>query len=111
MVAFVEHLRNLTTPDYLGLVGSTQSAWLPAPTAPSGFDATACAGCHGADGRGRPGVAPALAGQTEQALEAALRAYRDGSRPSGFMQPVAAQLTDQEVMAAAHYYAALGAKP
>jgi cytochrome c553 len=40
-----------------------------------------------------------------------LRAYRDGSRPSGFMQPVAAQLTDAEVIAAANYYATLGATP
>lgn len=111
MVAFVEHLRDLTTPDYVGLVGSPQSPWLPAPTLPSGFDPTACASCHGGDGRGRPGVAPALAGQSEESLETALRAYHDGSRPSGFMQPVAAQLTDQEVTDAARYYAALAAKP
>jgi cytochrome c553 len=113
MVAFVEHLRDLTTPDYAALVGNTRSSWLPAPAPAtrSGFDVTACARCHGADGRGRSGVAPALVGQMEPDLESALRAYRDGSRPSGFMQPVAAQLTDAEVIAAARYYAALGTTP
>lgn len=115
MVAFVEHLRTLKTPDYVALVGNTHVSWLPAPppapTAALGFDATACSRCHGANGRGRPGVAPALAGKATQDLTTALRAYRDGSRPSGFMQPVAAQLTDAEVIAAANYYATLGATP
>jgi len=111
MVAFVEHLRTLRTPDYLALIGNPQANWLPAlPPLAIGFDASACARCHGVDGRGRPDIAPALAGRTEQDIEAALRAYRDGSRPSGFMQPVAAQLTDAEVIAAANYYATLGAK-
>jgi len=110
MVAFVEHLRTLTTPDYRALVGPTQESWLPAPVAR--FDSAICARCHGADGRGRVGVAPALAGLREPDLETALRGYRDGSRPSGFMQPFAAQLSDTDLVAAAHYYAALpGATP
>jgi len=107
MVAFVEHLRALKTPDYLALVGNTQASWLPAPPTASGFDAVTCARCHGEDGRGRSGVAPALAGHGEPELEAALRAYRDGSTPSGFMQPVAAQLSDAQIIEAAHYYASL----
>ncbi len=110
MVAFVEQLRTLTTPQYIALIGNTRASWLPAPapaTVP-GFDAVSCARCHGADGRGRVGVAPSLTGRSEQELEAALRAYRDGSRPSGFMQPVAAQLSDAQIVAAARYYAAQG---
>jgi len=109
MVAFVEHLRTLTTPDYLALVGNTHTSWLPAPppTTPSGFDEAACARCHGEDGRGRSGVAPALAGHNEAELEAALRAFRDGSTASGFMQPVAAQLSDAQILEAARYYASL----
>jgi cytochrome c553 len=111
MVAFVEHLRTLTTPDYLALIGNPQESWLPAPppsTAPR-FGAAACARCHGADGRGRSGIAPTLAGHTEEYLESALRAYRDGSTPSGFMQPVTAQLSDAQIVAAARYYAGLPA--
>ncbi len=111
MVAFVEQLRALTPPDYLALIGDRPSGWLPAPSLATtpGFDVAACARCHGADGAGRSGVAPALAGRSEAALEAALRAYRDGSRPSGFMQPVAAQLSDAQIVAAARHYAAMGA--
>src|SRR5262249_28905413 len=99
------------TPAYLALVGNSQVSWLPAlpPSTAPAFDASACSSCHGVDGKGRPGVAPALAGQSERELEIALRAYRDGSRPSGFMQPVAAQLSDARIIAAASYYAALPA--
>lgn len=107
MVAFVEQLRSLRTPDYLALVGDRPGGWLPAPPPGSGFEPAACARCHGADGGGRSGVAPALAGRSEAELETALRAYRDGSKPSGFMQPVAAQLSDVQIAAAAKYYAAL----
>ena len=112
MVAFVEHLRTLTTPDYLALIGTTQASWLPAPMPGTAhdFDAAACARCHGSDGRGRNGVAPRLVGKSEPDLEAALRAYRDGSKPSGFMQPVAAQLSDAQIIAAANYYASIGGR-
>jgi len=106
MVAFVEQLRSLKTSDYLALVGDTTQSWLPALAPALGFDPAACSRCHGPDGRGRSGVAPALAGHDEQQLAAALRAYRDGSKPSGFMQPVAAQLSDAQIVAAAQFYAA-----
>ena len=113
MVAFVERLRALTTPDYLALVGLQKEGWLTAlsPATAGGFDAAGCAGCHGADGRGRQGIAPPLAGLGPDKIEDALRGYRDGSRPSGFMQPVAAQLSDAEIAAAARYYSALSGRP
>ncbi len=109
MVAFIEHLPQLKTPEYLALVGNQPTAsWLPgAPPSAAAFDPAACASCHGADGRGRDGAFQSIAGLSEAELENALRAYRDGGRPSGFMQPVAAQLSDAQIVAAAKYYAAL----
>jgi cytochrome c553 len=110
MVAFLEQLPHLTTPDYLKLVGSTDTAFLPG-TPPqnqtAAFDAGACARCHGADGEGENGAFPSLAGMSADRIETALLAYRDGSRPSGFMQPIAAAMSGAEIKAAAQYYAGL----
>jgi cytochrome c553 len=70
-------------------------------------DPAACARCHGADGRGRDGTAPVLAGHAPEYLAATLRAYATGDRPSGFMGPVAAELAEDEVAALARHFAAL----
>jgi cytochrome c553 len=112
MVAFIHHLPDLDTDAYAALVGNGPSTtWLPAtpPTATADFNPAACAACHSTDGRGRAGAFASIAGLPEPELESALRGYRDGSRPSGFMQPVAAQLTEAQLVAAARYYAALPA--
>lgn len=66
-----------------------------------------CSRCHGRDGLGRGGVAPRLAGQSRAYLLQAIEAYADGSRPSGFMQPIAASLTDEEREEVARYFAEL----
>ncbi len=71
-----------------------------------------CARCHGADGSGAAtgGEAPNLTIQDAAYLQAALEAYTRGSRKSGFMQNVAAQLSDAQIAALAHYYAGLPVK-
>ncbi len=66
-----------------------------------------CARCHGADGLGRDGVAPKLAGQSEAYLAASLEGYAGGARPSGFMEPLAAELTAGERRRLAAHFAAL----
>jgi cytochrome c553 len=114
MVAFLEELPHLTPPAYLQLTGQltgapASPAFLPQQPSPAtAFDPARCAGCHGADGRGEPGVFPPLAGIDAARMERELRDYRDGSRPSGFMQPVAAAMSDDAISAAARYYAGLG---
>jgi cytochrome c553 len=108
MVAFVEQLPTLTQTAYAALVGDARTSWLPSrPAIAAGFDPSPCAPCHGANGRGRAGIIASIAGRSENELEAALSGYRDGSRPSGIMQPYAATLSDQQVIAAARYYAGL----
>lgn len=66
-----------------------------------------CVACHGEDGLGRGGTAPALAAQNAAYLEQSLHDYAAGSRASGVMQPIAQQLTDDEIRRLAAHYAAL----
>lgn len=66
-----------------------------------------CARCHGEDGLGIGEDAfPRLAGQSEAYLVDALRAYARGQRHSGLMEPLAAELSDADLVRAAAWYAA-----
>jgi cytochrome c553 len=70
----------------------------------------ACAGCHGPDGAGIPGVYPRLSGQFAEYVDAQLKLFRSGARandPGGMMRGVAARLTDEEIKAVAEYAAGL----
>lgn len=65
-----------------------------------------CARCHGMDGLGRAaGAFPRLQHQTEEYLYESLRAFADGTRFSGIMQPLAASLSDRTLRDLARYYA------
>ena len=67
-----------------------------------------CAGCHGAaDIRPASNLVPVLHGQPVAFLESALRAYAHGTRESGIMQPIANDLTSNEITSLAAYYAGL----
>jgi cytochrome c553 len=69
-----------------------------------------CARCHGREGGGGgAGAFPRLAGQKVEYLYKALQGYAAGTRPSGIMQPIAAELDDQEMRALASRYAAADA--
>jgi cytochrome c553 len=114
MVAFLRHL-----PDFNTEAFSKISSWngetgflsdMPSTVQGSSFNPASCARCHGADGKGRNGASPNIAGLSGARIVQTMRDYRDGSRPSGFMQPVAAALTDAQIAEAASYYAALPAK-
>lgn len=69
-----------------------------------------CAACHGADGISVSGDIPNLAGQKEAYLGAQLKAYRSGSRENAFMQPIAAELSDDDIANLAAYWASLRGK-
>jgi cytochrome c553 len=66
-----------------------------------------CARCHGTDGRGREHAFPNIAGLNGAYILDQLDAFGDATRPSGFMQPVAANLTDEEKKKLAAYFARL----
>ena len=67
----------------------------------------ACAGCHGAAGRGIPVQYPRLAGQHPELTFAWLKAYADGGRPHPVMAVVAAKMTERDMRAVAEYAAGL----
>jgi cytochrome c553 len=67
--------------------------------------AAACAGCHGANGEG-VGPNPKLAGLAADKFVAAMKAYKDGSRPSPMMKNFASG-SDQDFEDMAAYYASL----
>ncbi len=71
--------------------------------------ATACAGCHGANGEG---IAPnpALAGKSEELFVAALKDFKSGKRDNAVMKGMAGALSDGDMANLAAYYASLKAK-
>lgn len=71
---------------------------------------TVCAACHGANGVSVAAHIPNLAGQKQAYLTAQLAALKDGSRKSEVMNPIAAQLSEQDISsAAAHFSSQPGA--
>lgn len=63
-----------------------------------------CAGCHGEDGIAVIEDAPNLAGETTIYIDTQLKAFRLGKRESDIMSGIAAELTDDEIRAAATWY-------
>ena len=84
----------------------------PTATASAELPVSMCIGCHSIPGyqASFPYVyrVPKIGGQSQQYLEAALKAYRQGARNHPSMTAVAKGLTDQQISAVAAYYAARG---
>ena len=66
-----------------------------------------CAGCHGADGKALVPDYPNLAGQHASYIAKQLKAYRDGDRANQLMSPMAAGLSDQDILDLSAYYASM----
>jgi cytochrome c553 len=71
----------------------------------------ACAACHGADGNAPSGELPNLAGQSWRYIYQQLRDFQEGRRSNPPMAPLVANLTRDDMMAIANYYAAQPLKP
>jgi cytochrome c553 len=116
MVAFLRRMPQLDPAAYRRLAYGdtapapdvvTKSSLVGSPAPPLAVR-NVCWRCHGLDGTGRgPGAFPSLAGQRAEYLHAALRAFADRGRFSGIMSGIAANLSEDEMRAAATYYAAL----
>ena len=63
-----------------------------------------CVACHGNDGIGILPEYPNLAGQHEDYIQTALKAYRSGQRKNPVMGGMAANLTDADIRELARYY-------
>ncbi len=69
--------------------------------------AAVCVACHGVKGISPNPQWPNLAGQQDQYLILALKAYRDGGRNNPIMSPLAKNLSDADIENLAAYYASL----
>lgn len=67
--------------------------------------AAVCEACHGTDGKSVDPSYPNLAGQYESYLTKALGDYRSGRRSDPVMAGMAANLSDQDIMDLAAWYA------
>jgi len=63
-----------------------------------------CSGCHGVTGTSVAPMFPNLAGQKEGYIKKALKDFRAGNRKNPFMDPVAAELTDEDIDDLAAYF-------
>jgi len=64
-----------------------------------------CFSCHGADGHAILPTYPNLAGQNKDYLVQTLREFRDGTRPSPIMGPMAKPLSNSDIDQIAMYFA------
>jgi len=101
IVAFLQKLPSLNQDSYRDLAFGETS------TSDGVSVVERCARCHGADGMGRGGSFPVLAGQRPEYLTNALVAYREGRRHSGIMRPEAFELDDQARNEVVRYFSSL----
>ncbi len=86
------------------------AAWFASHTAEATLaadpaDAPAvCVGCHGADGIAVAEGVPNLAGESNIYIDTQLKAFKRGQRVHEVMSPIAAELSDTEIRAAADWY-------
>ena len=73
--------------------------------------AQTCMACHGPAGISGAPTTPNLAGQKAGYLEAQLKAFKAKTRTNAFMNPIAAQLGDDDIHALAAFWASLPATP
>ena len=109
MIAQAESLSDQDIADvaaYLATLGA-ETVEAGGSEAPPFEKAATCAACHGQNGIGASPVWPTIAGQHEDYLVHALNQYRDGTRKDAVMAPMAAPLTDEDVVVLARYFAAL----
>jgi len=113
VVAFLKKLPTLDGESYralaLGRVRLAEQSGERMATNDSNLQAAgACARCHGAGSSGpTSALVPVLHGQSRAYMVAALRAYAQGTRRSGIMQPLAADLDKESIERLATYYAGL----
>jgi len=69
--------------------------------------AATCTACHGADGKSILPEYPNIAGQHALYIAKQLSDYRDGDRKNVLMSPMAAALTDQNILDLAAYFSSM----
>jgi cytochrome c553 len=72
--------------------------------------AAACSACHGANGVSASPIYPSIAGQHEQYLVKAIKAYKVGDRADPTMKAMVGPLSDTDVANLAAYFSSLPCK-
>ena len=73
--------------------------------------AEACAACHGPAGNSADAQYPILAGQTSRYIYLQLRDFKEGRRKDALMSPMAANLSREDMLDLADYFAQQKPKP
>ena len=106
------NLKHFAVAGLFALGAAAPAASMAADVEAGKAKAGVCAACHGQNGISQVPVYPNLAGQKEQYLVAALKAYKAGQRKGGqapVMQGQATGLSDDDIANLAAYYASLPA--
>jgi cytochrome c553 len=69
--------------------------------------AAVCSGCHGENGISQTENIPSLAGQPDQFLQWQLVFFRAGSRKNEQMQPIAEEITNEDIRSFGAYFSKL----
>jgi cytochrome c553 len=83
----------------------------PAQMAAAREKAQVCAACHGPEGNSTNPQYPILAGQSWRYIYIELRDFKEGRRSDPQMSPMAANLSQEDMVALGNYYAAQKPKP
>jgi cytochrome c553 len=97
-------MKNFAVAALCGLIGLSGAVYGAGDAAAGKAKSAMCAGCHGPDGNATVPMYPKLAGQHEQYLVSALKAYKDGTRNNPIMKPMAGPLSDQDIENLAAYF-------
>src|SRR6201986_5516360 len=106
----------------IGSIGTAFAAAIICSLRPRAADIAAgkekaeiCAGCHGENGISQTENIPSLAGQMDQFIQWQLVFFRGGARKNDQMQPIAQDITNEEIRGLGAYFASLtpptGKKP
>ena len=87
--------------------GLSVLASVPARAADGEAKAELCAGCHGDAGISQTENIPSLAGQPDQFTQWQLVFFRGGSRKNEQMQPIAEQVSNEDIRNLGAYFASL----
>src|SRR3954452_15223703 len=91
----------------LGLPALASVPAHPADIAAGKEKAELCTACHGEGGISQTENIPSLAGQPDQFIQWQLVFFRSGSRKNEQMQPIAEQITNEDIRALGAYFASL----
>jgi cytochrome c553 len=73
--------------------------------------AEVCTGCHGENGISQTENIPSLAAEPDQFIQWQLVFFRSGARKNEQMQPIADQITNEDIRSLGAYFAALSPPP